>query len=168
MRKDLKPIAIKQPQGVSFTIRGQEIDWQKWNMHIGFNYREGLVIRNINYRDMDGTVRPIVYRMALAEMVVPYGNPYEPYIRKMAFDVGEYGLGYQTNSLELGCDCIGRIHYMDVVLSDMKGDPWYIPSAICIHEEEAGILLKHTDYRNGKAHVVRSRRLVISHIVTGT
>ncbi|KAI7887482.1 hypothetical protein K492DRAFT_217507 [Lichtheimia hyalospora FSU 10163] len=166
LRKDIKPIEIRQPEGVSFTIRGQEIDWQKWNMHIGFSYREGLVIRNVNYRDMDGTVRPILYRMALAEMVVPYGNPYDPHIRKMAFDVGEYGLGYQTNSLELGCDCVGSIHYMDAMLNDMKGDPWYIPNAICIHEEDAGLLFKHTDYRNGKAHVVRSRRLVISHIVT--
>jgi len=39
--------------------------------------------------------------------------------------------------------------------------------AICIHEEDAGLLWKHTDYREGgRAHSVRSRRLVISMICT--
>ena len=93
LRKDLKPLQIVQPEGVSFAIRGQQLDWQKWNMHLSFNYREGLVINNVNYRDMDGTLRPMFYRVSLAEMVVPYANPYKPYNHKMAFDVGEYGLG---------------------------------------------------------------------------
>ncbi|KAI9323500.1 copper amine oxidase [Dichotomocladium elegans] len=166
LRKDIKPIQIVQPQGVSFSIRDQQLDWQKWNMHISFNYREGLVIQNLNYRDMDGTARPVLYRMSLAEMVVPYANPYEPYNHKMAFDVGEYGLGQLSNSLELGCDCVGKIYYMDGVLCGIDGTPWHIPKAICIHEEDVGLLFKHTDYRTGKAHSARSRRLVISHIVT--
>ncbi|KAI9272992.1 copper amine oxidase [Phascolomyces articulosus] len=166
LRKDLKPIQIIQPEGVSFTIRGKEIAWQKWNMHIGFNHREGLVLSNLTYKDMDGSVRPLFYRLSLAEMVVPYANPYEPYNHKMAFDVGEYGMGFLSNSLELGCDCVGSIYYMDAILNDLKGDPWVIPKAICIHEEDSGLLFKHTDYRSGKAHSARSRRLVISHIVT--
>jgi hypothetical protein len=37
----------------------------------------------------------------------------EPYVRKCAFDVGDYGLGYTANSLNLGCDCLGAIHYFD-------------------------------------------------------
>ena len=167
LRKDLKPIQITQPEGVSFTIRGKEISWQKWNMHIGFNHREGLVLSNLTYKDMDGSTRPLFYRLSLAEMVVPYANPYEPYNHKMAFDVGEYGMGFLSNSLELGCDCVGSIYYMDAILNDLKGEPWVIPKAICIHEEDAGLLFKHTDYRSGKAHSARSRRLVISHIVTG-
>ncbi|KAI9272986.1 copper amine oxidase [Phascolomyces articulosus] len=167
LRKDLKPLQIMQPEGVSFTIRGRELAWQKWNMHIGFNYREGLVISNLTYKDMDGTVRPLFYRLSLAEMVVPYANPYEPHNHKMAFDVGEYGMGFLTNSLKLGCDCLGSIYYMDAVLNDLNGDPiWKIPKAICIHEEDSGLLFKHTEYRTGKAHSVRSRRLVVSHIVT--
>lgn len=53
--------------------------------------------------------RPIFYRLSLAEMVVPYGNPEHPHHRKHAFDLGEYGGGYMTNSLTLGCDCKGAI-----------------------------------------------------------
>jgi Cu2+-containing amine oxidase len=39
-----------------------------------FNGREGLVISTVTYND-DGEVRPIMYRMSLAEMVVPYAAP---------------------------------------------------------------------------------------------
>jgi Cu2+-containing amine oxidase len=51
-----------------------------------FNYREGLVLHNVNYRDTDGTVRPILHRASLVEMAVPYGDPHEPFTRKCAFD----------------------------------------------------------------------------------
>ena len=71
-RTDLKPIQITQPQGVSFEFSGtgREIEWQNWKFHIGFNYREGIVFNNITFNDK-GTVRPIFYRMSIAEMVVP-------------------------------------------------------------------------------------------------
>lgn len=69
-RTDLKPINITQPDGVSFTLRGREIEWQSWKFHIGFNYREGIVLNDISYNDK-GTVRPIFYRLSIAEMVVP-------------------------------------------------------------------------------------------------
>ena len=46
-------------------------------------------------------------------MVVPYGNPDHPNHRKHAFDLGEYGAGYMTNPLSMGCDCKGSIQYLD-------------------------------------------------------
>lgn len=108
-RTDLKPITITQPEGVSFTVHGREVKWQNWSVHIGFNYREGIVLNNITYYDkVEQKVRPIFYRLSLAEMVVPYGNPEHPHHRKHAFDLGEYGGGYMTNSLALGCDCKGE------------------------------------------------------------
>lgn len=166
LRKDIKPIEVTQPKGVSFTVRGREIEWQNWSMHIGFNYREGVIINNVSYKDKDD-VRSLFYRVSLSEMVVPYAHPKEPFNHKMAFDVGEYGLGNLTNSLELGCDCLGSIYYMDGVCNNLDGEPWVIPNAICIHEEDNGLLFKHTDFRTNKAHSARSRRLVISQIVTG-
>jgi primary-amine oxidase len=32
------------------------------------------------------------------------------------------GLGNCTNSLELGCDCLGNIQYFDAVLNNSKGE----------------------------------------------
>lgn len=41
-----------------------------------------------------------------------------------------------------------------------------IPNAICLHEEDAGLLWKHTDTRLGHVEVRRNRRLVISMLST--
>lgn len=71
MRTDIKPLHVVQPDGVSFSMNGNRIQWQKWDFHIAGHYREGLVFNTITYND-NGIVRPIFYRMSLAEMVVPY------------------------------------------------------------------------------------------------
>lgn len=164
-RKDLKPINITQPEGVSFKVDGRIIEWQNWKVHVGFNYREGIVLNNITYNDK-GNERGIFYRLSLAEMVVPYGNPEHPHHRKHAFDLGEYGGGYMTNSLALGCDCKGAIHYMDANFVNSAGASQTIKNAICIHEEDAGILFKHTDFRDDSVIVTRGRKLLISHVFT--
>ena len=86
---------------------------------------------------------------------------------KNAFDVGEYGMGMCANSLRLGCDCVGHIEYLDAHLCDSRGRALTIENAICIHEEDFGILWKHTDRRLPQApEVRRSRRLVVSSIST--
>jgi primary-amine oxidase len=153
-RTDIKPINITQPEGVSFKVDGRILEWQKWKVHVGFNYREGIVLNNITYNDK-GTERPIFYRLSLAEMVVPYGNPEHPHQRKHAFDLGEYGGGYMTNSLNLGCDCKGAIHYLDAAFVNKSGTSTTIKNAICIHEEDAGILFKHVRFSRSKNEITR-------------
>ena len=70
-----------------------------------------------------------------------------------------------TTSLELGCDCLGEITYLDAVVHDSRGEPRTIPNAICIHEEDSGVLWKHVDDAAGP-QVRRARRLVVSFHVT--
>lgn len=165
LRTGLKPVEITQPEGPSFSINGHEIEWQNWKFRIGFNAREGLTLHTVSYLDQ-GRQRPVLYRAALSEMVVPYGDPGAIQNRKNAFDSGEYGIGQLANSLELGCDCVGYIKYFDGVMTDSKGELFVIPNAICMHEEDYGILWKHTDWRTGDVEVRRSRRLVVSSIST--
>lgn len=165
-RDDIKPLHVLQPEGVSFKMDGNVLEWQKWKMHVGFSHREGLALSTITYND-DGEIRPIMYRLSLAEMVVPYGAPEFPHPRKFAFDSGEYGMGTMANELSLGCDCLGQIHYLPGTYITHSGTPFIIKNAICIHEEDAGVLWKHTDYRPGGRHqTVRSRRLVVSMVCT--
>lgn len=167
-REDLKPLDIVQPEGPSFEVDGHHVYWQKWHFRIGFNPREGLVLYDIGYED-EGQIRPIIYRASLAEMVVPYnvsGDTPSNHFRKNAFDVGEYGIGMLANSLKLGCDCLGVIRYFDAYLTDSKGDVATIENAICMHEEDFGILWKHMDWRTEETEVRRSRRLVVSFIAT--
>ena len=165
-RADLKPIEIRQPEGPSFELRGHELTWQKWRMRLGFTPREGLVIHTVTYADQ-GRERPILYRASVADMVVPYGDPRPTYFHRNAFDVGEYGIGTLANALENGCDCLGEIRYLDAVVNDSRGRAVALPNAVCIHEEDDGILWKHVDWRRTNyTEVRRSRRLVVSFIAT--
>ena len=163
-RTDLKSLEISQPEGVSFTVDGNELRWQNWSMRLGFNYREGPVIYQVAFDDQ-GTKRDIAYRMSFAEMVVPYRDPGFDHYRRTAFDIGEWGLGYMTTSLELGCDCLGETVYVDAVVPDTRGDPMEIPRAVCLHEEDGAVLWKHVDAETG-AQVRRLRRMVVSAHVT--
>ncbi len=165
LRTDIKPLSITQPDGPSFTVEGFHVEWQKWRVRIGFNVREGLVLHNISYQDKD-RIRPIMHRMSMPEMVVPYGDPSPASFRRNAFDTGEYGIGLALDSLTLGCDCLGHIHYFDICAHDWTGKPTVKKNVVCMHEEDYGLLWKHTDAKTGKARAVRSRRLVISSICT--
>jgi primary-amine oxidase len=165
MRQSVKPLDIVQPDGPSFAVEGWKVSWQNWSFRVGWTAREGLVLHQIGFRD--GTrERPIIYRASITDMVVPYADPTANHFWKSAFDAGEYGLGKLANALELGCDCLGHVHYFDVPVADDLGKPIVMKNAICLHEEDSGILWKHYEFRNETFEVRRSRRLVISFFAT--
>ncbi|WP_091287888.1 primary-amine oxidase [Amycolatopsis xylanica] len=159
-RTTLKPIEITQPEGPSFAVDGNEVTWEGWKLRVGFNAREGLTLHQISFQD-----RSVLHRASVPEMVVPYGDTAPGRFWISYFDAGEYLLGKNGNDLRLGCDCLGVIHYFPAFVADDHGHPVEIPRAICLHEEDYGILWKHTDL-DGRAEVRRSRRLVISSIST--
>jgi primary-amine oxidase len=162
--REVAPLHIHQPEGVSFSLDGNLLRWQNWELRLGFNHREGLVLHTVGFRD-GGRLRCVAHRLSFAEMVVPYRDPTVDHYRRTAFDIGEWGLGFMTTSLALGCDCLGEIRYLDAVLHDSHGQPRVIPNAICLHEEDNGVLWKHVDHVTG-AEVRRMRRLVVSFHVT--
>lgn len=92
-------------------------------------------------------------------------------------------MGVMANELTLGCDCLGQIHYLVCSSPPVHrwrtncvqpgtfvkhdGTPHVIQNCICIHEEDAGVLWKHTDFRpGGRSQTVRRRRLVVSMVCT--
>ena len=99
-------------------------------------------------------------------MNIPYADPRHPFHKKAAFDLGDAGAGAMANNLKLGCDCLGSIHYLSAVLSNAEGEPLPMDNVVCIHEQDAGIGWKHTNYRTGRAVVVRNRELVVQFILT--
>jgi primary-amine oxidase len=162
--REVKPLHVTQPEGVSFTLEGRLLCWQNWQLRLGFNHREGLVLHTVGFRD-GGRVRPVAHRLSFAELFVPYRDATPDHYRRTAFDIGEWGLGFMTTSLERGCDCLGEIRYLDAVVHDTSGAPRVISNAICVHEEDNGVGWKHVDDRSG-AQVRRARRLVVSFHVT--
>jgi primary-amine oxidase len=165
LRTDIKPLHVVQPEGASFTVTEQGtssvIEWQKWSFRVGFNQREGMVLYDVRYEG-----RSLFYRLSLSDMNIPYADPRHPFHKKSAFDLGDAGAGVMANNLKLGCDCLGSIHYLSAVLSDDKGGIVDMPNVVCIHEQDAGIAWKHTNYRTGRAAVARNRELVLQSIIT--
>ncbi|WP_428985779.1 primary-amine oxidase [Sinomonas terricola] len=178
LRTSQKPIEITQPEGPSFTVTGgNHVEWERWSLDVGFDVREGIVLHNIAFDDVDPATagdgateatrrRRILDRASIAEMVVPYGDPSPVRSWQNYFDTGEYLVGQFANELELGCDCLGEITYLSPTVSDAFGNPRTIRNAVCMHEEDWSILAKHSDLWSGVNYVRRNRRLVISFFTT--
>ncbi|XOV86564.1 MAG: primary-amine oxidase [Pseudomonadota bacterium] len=160
-RQDLKEIVITQPAGPSFEVDGFQVRWQGYAFRVSMHPIHGLVLHQLTLRG-----RPILYRASLSEMVVPYGDRDSMHCWKHVMDASEYSMGTLVNSLKLGCDCLGEIHYFDVHQVTWEGKVKTLENAICMHEEDYGIQWKHYDSTSEKSEVRRSRRLVISSIHT--
>ncbi|MDA3038336.1 MAG: primary-amine oxidase [Actinomycetota bacterium] len=157
LRDDIKLLHITQPEGPSFTLDGTELAWQKWRVRLSLHPIEGLVLHQLTY---DG--RSVLYRGAMAEMVVPYGDPQGQHYWRHVFDEGEVGMGRAANSLVLGCDCLGEIAYLSTPLALPAGTAAVVPNTVCIHEEDVNALWRHHDRNTGTTHSRRNRRLAIS------
>lgn len=165
-RTDIKPLHITQPEGPSFRVHGYAVEWQKWSFRVGFTPKEGLVLHSVSYDDGSRGRRPIAHRLSFVEMVVPYGDPHDPHFRKNAFDAGEDGLGKNAHSLRKGCDCVGVVKYFDAHFTNFTGGVETVENVVCMHEEDAGMLWKHMDWRSGDTEVRRARRLTVSFVCT--
>ena len=158
-------LAITQPGGPSFTINGQEVRWQKWRFRYTLHPREGLILHTVGYEDGD-RVRPILYRAALSEMVVPYGDSDQNWRWRAAFDVGEYNVGRLASSIEENTDAPENATLLDATFADDDGKPQTLPRAVGIYERDGGMLWKHYDMYSRRNESRRARQLVIFFIAT--
>ncbi|KAL2019921.1 hypothetical protein VTK56DRAFT_9013 [Thermocarpiscus australiensis] len=120
-----------------------------------------MVLYDVHYDN-----KPLFYRLSLSNMCIPYAHPRHPFHRKAAFDLGNAGAGIMANNLQLSCHCLGSIYYVSGVLADSYGKSVEMPNAIWVHEQDSGILWKHTNYRTDRGVVVRNRELILQTILT--
>ena len=100
--------------------------------------------------------------MSFAEMIVPYRDPASTTTAARRTTSASGGSGYMTTSLELGCDCLGEIVYLDAVLTDSHGEPFTVTNAICLHEEDNARAVEARRLDQRRAEVRRARRFVVS------
>ena len=165
LREALKRLQVSQPDGTSFRVQGDEVSWQNWRFRFAMNSREGLVLYTVGYEDR-GTLRSILYRGSLSEMVVPYADPSEAWYFRNAFDEGEDSMGRYANSLEPEVDAPSNASFFDATLADETGVPFVIPRAVALYEKDGGLLWKHFDRDNNHNNSRRPRELVLSWIAT--
>ncbi|KYC44144.1 tyramine oxidase [Scytonema hofmannii PCC 7110] len=161
LRPSPKTLKIQQPDGVDFSINGNEVSWQGWKFRYQIHPRDGLVLYLVSYNDGEN-IRPVLYRASLSEMVVPYGNPDPTWSFRNAFDVGEYNFGTLATTMELGKEIPENGILLDAVLADDKGKPLVMPGVIGIYERDKGMLWKHYEYNTKRNDVRRWRELVVT------
>ena len=165
LQAPLSRLEIEQPDGPGFEVTGNFIEWRNWEFRVSIHPVNGLVLHSLGFRDGE-RVRTILHRAALSDMVVPYGDTDPMHSWKHVLDAGEASLGNCVNSLRLGCDCVGEIQYLDHYAIKPDGSARHVERAICVHEEDYGILWKHYDGLSRITEVRRSRRLVVSSFYT--
>ncbi|XP_010676221.2 amine oxidase [copper-containing] gamma 1 [Beta vulgaris subsp. vulgaris] len=146
--KPINPISMEQPKGPSFTVENNHlIKWGNWEFHLKHDPRAGLTVSRAMFEDPDnGELRSVMYKGMVSELFVPYMDPTEAWYFKTYIDVGDYGLGLSTRSLEPLNDCPRNAYYMDAVLSTTHGKPFVRSNVICIFERYAGdIAWRHTE-----------------------
>jgi primary-amine oxidase len=123
------------------------------------------VLHTVGYEDA-GKVRPVLYRAALSEMVVPYGDPDGNWRWRAAFDVGEYNVGRAASSIEPNTDAPENATLIDAVFAGDDGAPKTLPRAVGIYERDGGLLWKHYDMYSRVNQSRRARQLVVFFIAT--
>jgi primary-amine oxidase len=53
-RPELKPITIEHPEGLNFSIKASQINWQNWQFHLRFDPRQGTILNNVGVVSDDG------------------------------------------------------------------------------------------------------------------
>jgi len=165
-RPGLKPLAISQPEGVSFALDGHELRWQNWVFRFALQPREGPVLYQVSYQD-GGKLRPILYRASLSDMLVPYGDADPNWSFRNAFDEGEYGIGRMAGPIEPETDVPANARFVDADFADDLGKPYTVPKAMAIYERDGGLAWKHLDtYVSNQNQSHRARELVLAFIAT--
>jgi primary-amine oxidase len=163
-RRGLAPLMVTQPDGPSFRLDGHAVSWQQWHFRIGFSWREGLLLYQIGY-EQDGKVRPIIYRLSMNEIFVPYALPDPAWAWRAAFDIGEYNLGQYAEPLQHNVDVPGNAVFIDEVgPSDTgsTGGTLALPHAIALYERDAGVLWDRTDPTSFVRDARFARELVVT------
>jgi primary-amine oxidase len=163
-RRGLRPLIVTQPSGPSFSLEGHAVSWQQWHFRIGFSWREGLLLYQIGY-EQNGKVRPIIYRLSMNEIFVPYAIPDPTWAWRAAFDIGEYNLGQYAEPLQHNVDVPGNAVFIDEVgPSDTgsTGGTLALPHAIALYERDAGVLWDRTDPTSFVRDARFARELVVT------
>ena len=100
VRLGLKPLNVVQPQGPSFSVDGNHVNWQKWDFRVSFNYREGLVLHDVKW-----VIPHHLYHLHVCTMSCR-SLPQSDYLL-VHLRMPRTGQAYPCKS----CDCTEALHY---------------------------------------------------------
>ena len=160
-REPLKDLKVRQPEGPSYQVCGNEVTWQGWRFRFSLLPREGLVLHTLGQEE-EGGVRSVAYRISMTEVYVPYGMPDANWVWRTAFDIGEYGLGRYANPLSVSGDVPTNAEFFNARIADDAGGSYVIPKAVALFEREGGMLWKRVDPSSVEQDSRKARELVLT------
>lgn len=140
LRPPMRPVLQAAPQGGNVSVRGHEVEWDRWRFHVKMDRRFGPMLSVLRWVDpaAGGRQRPVLYQGYASEMFVPYMDADEVWYSRTYMDIGEYGFGSFATALEAGTDCPAHAAFLDAVLPGEDGAPATMPRALCIFERNTG------------------------------
>ena len=128
----------------NFTVVGNSVSWQNWILRFGFNWREGLVLYQVDY-DEGGKRRPILYRASLAEVLTAYADPADLLSWMETFDEGAFGLGRLSVAARPGREVPANARTLSVMLPDLgrAGFSDALNDRIYVYERDGGSLIQY-------------------------
>jgi primary-amine oxidase len=96
-------------------------------------------VNQIGYRD-DGHLRPVIHKLALNEIFVPYGIPDITWTWRAATDLGDYNAGQFTQSLAKNVDVPENAVFFDVALPSDTGSiggAFELPHFAALYERDS-------------------------------
>ena len=162
----LKPLEAFQAKGASFVRNGNEVNWDHWRLRFTVDPREGLVLYTVAYLD-HGSLRAILYKASLSDMVVPYGDPGPAWSFRNSFDFSEYSfVGRSITPLVAGRDVPTNASFYDAAFANEGGVAYDSPHAVAIYERDGGILWRYSDVSRGSVVSRRARELVVATVIS--
>ena len=158
-RQALNPLTFNEPQGPNYTrslADGRQFHWQNWDFYVVLNPREGLVLYDLRF-----SARRVAYRVSASEAYVPYGIGDVNWLWRSAFDVGEYGLGYYAQTLEVDHDVPNNAQFLSATFAGDTGGTANYQNSIGVYERFDGIAWTRTDPSTGARDTRGSRALVV-------
>jgi primary-amine oxidase len=122
-------------------VRGTAVRWGRWRLRAAVDPRRGLELYDIGFTD-HGTVRSILYRASISEMIAPYGDP--DFGSWFPMDEGDVGLAiFGMTSAVPGEDAPSNATFLPAVFADDQGQLVEIPRAVAVFERETGVQWRH-------------------------
>jgi primary-amine oxidase len=152
---DMKPLITTLPEGPSYKINGNVINWGDWEFNWSFDPVYGLSINNVSFLDrttwrenqnLSPVRRSILYKANLSELLAIYNDSSQITVLRNFYDLGEYPARDFIVPLIKGIDVPDYADLLSVFVSSVTGEVYELSEIIGIYEKDDGMLWRHTDY----------------------